>query len=170
MSTTRNITTHSVLVADIPAIIDDPQRGIISLVGNNGGLSFITGQIDESGLVMGALAIETEHGTLYIDPDEQILISEENRPDLIAPSNEAQPTATPYSTGKRCEALAWVPGDSEVEETLPAENFGKVDFNDEQGETVCVAYVSGRPDGTYTATVESCVEPGTLTLELTQGV
>lgn len=44
------------------------------LVGDAGGHSQINGNIDPSNLIMGALAVETEHGTLYIDPDEQVTI------------------------------------------------------------------------------------------------
>jgi hypothetical protein len=66
----------TVRIADIPAIIDDPKRGIVSLVGNNGGLSQITGWIEESKVVMGSLSIETEHGTVYLDPNETTPISE----------------------------------------------------------------------------------------------
>ena len=70
-------TQFSVRVADIPGIIADPNRGIISLVGGHGGLSLITGDVSESGVVFGALAFETEHGTVYLDPDQQTEISEE---------------------------------------------------------------------------------------------
>jgi hypothetical protein len=63
-------------VGDIPSIIDDPARGILSLVGDHGGLSLITGHTHHSGLVMGTLSIETEHGVVYLDPDETTEISE----------------------------------------------------------------------------------------------
>ncbi|MCB5280589.1 hypothetical protein [Arthrobacter sp. ES1] len=70
-------TQSTVRVGDIPSIVEDPARGIVSLVGSNGGLSRITGWIEESGVVMGALSIETEHGTVYLDPNETTRISEE---------------------------------------------------------------------------------------------
>jgi hypothetical protein len=66
----------TVPVADIPSIIEDPARGIVSLVGDHGGLSLITGPSHHSGLVMGTLSIETEHGVVYLDPDETTEISE----------------------------------------------------------------------------------------------
>lgn len=66
----------TVRVGDIPAIIEDDARGIVSLVGNSGGLSQITGPVSQSGLVMGTLSIETEHGVVYLDPDESTVISE----------------------------------------------------------------------------------------------
>lgn len=71
-------TQIEVKVADIPAIIDDPQHGVISLVGDHGGISLITGPSNASGLVMGTLSIETEHGVIYLDPDEMTTISEED--------------------------------------------------------------------------------------------
>jgi hypothetical protein len=67
----------TVRVADIPSIIEDPARGIVSLVGNNGGLSRITGRAERFGLIMGALSIETEHGVVYLYLDETAEISEE---------------------------------------------------------------------------------------------
>lgn len=70
-------TVHSnVFVRDIPAVIENPERGVISLVGDHGGLSLITGPIGPSSLVTGTLSIETEHGVVYLDPDEQTEISE----------------------------------------------------------------------------------------------
>jgi len=68
----------TVKVSDIPGIIDDPQRGVVSLVGDHGGLSLITGDTHASGLVMGTLAIETEHGTVYLGPDFEAVISEDD--------------------------------------------------------------------------------------------
>jgi hypothetical protein len=70
-------TQSTVRVTDIPAIIADPDRGVISLVGDHGGLSLITGDVEDSGLVFGTLAFETEHGTVYLDPDAETTISEE---------------------------------------------------------------------------------------------
>lgn len=61
---------------------------------------------------------------------------------------------TPYDTGQRCEARPWLPYGTEVSEATPAENFGKVDFDDDEGETVCVAYVERNPDGSHTLWVE----------------
>lgn len=66
----------TVRVGVIPSIIEDPARGIVSLVGDHGGLSQITGPTHHSGLVMGTLSFETEHGVVYLDPDETTTISE----------------------------------------------------------------------------------------------
>ncbi len=76
MKNTRSI-QKTVRVGDIPAIVEDPKRGVVSLLGDHGGLSLITGPFARSGLVMGTLSIETEHGVVYLDPDELQEISEE---------------------------------------------------------------------------------------------
>ncbi len=69
--------THqsTVRVNQIPEIIDDPKRGVVSLVGDSGGLALITGPQSLSG-IMGTMAIETEHGVLYLDPEAEVTISE----------------------------------------------------------------------------------------------
>lgn len=71
-------TTSTVKVAEIPSIIADPNRGVVSLVGDHGGLSLVVGDVEPSGLVMGTIAFETEHGTLYLDPDSETRISEDD--------------------------------------------------------------------------------------------
>jgi hypothetical protein len=76
MKSTTSVQT-TVRVRDIPAIVGDPARGVVSLVGDHGGLSLITGPINRSGLVLGTLSIETEHGVVYLDPEEMQEISEE---------------------------------------------------------------------------------------------
>lgn len=62
----------------LQSVIDDPERGVLSLAGNHGGLSLITGEVYESNVVQGMLAIETEHGTVYVDRDNEITVSEED--------------------------------------------------------------------------------------------
>lgn len=64
-------------MADIPGIVNDPARGIVSIVGDHGGFALITGPQHVSGLMMGTMSIETEHGVLYLDPDTEVEISEE---------------------------------------------------------------------------------------------
>lgn len=70
----------------IQALIDDPRAGIVSLVGDHGGTSLITGSLDPSSVVMGALAVETEHGTLYLDLDGEVVVREDA--DLFNPFSE----------------------------------------------------------------------------------
>ena len=73
----KTLAQSTVPVADLSSIVADPERGVISLVGGHGGLALITGPIESSGQVMGALAIDTEHGTVYLDPEDEATISEE---------------------------------------------------------------------------------------------
>lgn len=69
---------RTVKVSEIQSIIDDPEEGIVSLVGDDEGRSLITGEIYRSSVVTGALAVEIEHGTVYLDPDgdQRILIQD----------------------------------------------------------------------------------------------
>lgn len=62
----------------LQSLIDDPERGIISLVGDHGGLSLITGEIAWSSLVPGTMSVELEHGTVYLDPGIEITVSEDD--------------------------------------------------------------------------------------------
>lgn len=82
-------TRSTVTVAELPAIVADETRGIISIVGTNGGHSRIAGYIEDSNVVFGALSIETEHGTIYLDPDSTVGISEEDERKLPAADLEA---------------------------------------------------------------------------------
>lgn len=60
-------------------------------------------------------------------------------------------TASPYDTGVRCHPRSWIPyGQSVTEDTTLAESFGRVDFDDNEGATVCVAYIELRPDNGHT--------------------
>lgn len=109
-------TQHTVRVSDIPEIVDDPARGEISLVGSNGGLSLIVGDIESSGLVMGTLAIETEHGVVYLDPETDTQISEDDGrrlvqrgPRVLFGLNTSLTTFLFRHFGWR----TWRPGDSE---------------------------------------------------------
>ncbi|AOY70879.1 MULTISPECIES: hypothetical protein [unclassified Arthrobacter] len=61
-----------------------------------------------------------------------------------------QPQLSPYDTGARCEAKPWIPYGERVTAATPAESFGKVDFDDEESGTVCVAYLERDMDGGYT--------------------
>ena len=62
----------------------------------------------------------------------------------------SQPSLSPYDTGVRLEPRSWLPYGTGVTITTPAENFGKVDFDDDAGETTAVAYVERDDDGKYT--------------------
>ena len=67
----------TVPVADLPRIVTDPNHGVISLIGDRGNPSLITGHLRESSLVKGALSVETEHGTVYLDLESTQRIREE---------------------------------------------------------------------------------------------
>jgi hypothetical protein len=56
---------------------------------------------------------------------------------------------TPYDIGTRCEPKPWLPYGTAVTPATPAENFGKVDFDDDEGTTVCVIHVERNGDGTH---------------------
>lgn len=69
-------------VSELNDIIKNPNRGVIGLLGDHGGLSLITGDIEESS-VFGAITVITEHGTLYLDPEASVSISEEFHPSIL---------------------------------------------------------------------------------------
>lgn len=68
--------TLTIRVSELAGIVQSA-TGPISLVGDHDGQSLITGEVRESGLVMGTLSIETEHGTVYLDPEADQKISVE---------------------------------------------------------------------------------------------
>jgi hypothetical protein len=45
------------------------------LVGSKSGESRVVGEVEPSNVMMGCIAIETEHGTLYMDSDEEVPVS-----------------------------------------------------------------------------------------------
>ena len=77
---------------------------------------------------------------------------------------------TPYDTGDRCEAKPWIPYGTEISEVFPAENFGKVDFDDEEDHTVCTVYVQRDEDGRHSVRVESMLEDDALRVVVDQSV
>lgn len=66
-----------VKVSEIQGIIDK-EGGNVSLIDDDGRRSRITGEIYSSSLVTRPLAVETEHGTVHLDPDgdQRILIED----------------------------------------------------------------------------------------------
>lgn len=89
---------------------------------------------------------------------------------MTQPQNESvhvpQPALSPYDTGARCEAKPWIPHGERVTQATPAENFGKVDFDDEEGSTVCVAYLERRKDGGYILHVDPLCEDEKIRVEI----
>lgn len=135
-------TQSTVLVADIPGILEDPARGAISLVGDSGGLSLITGPVTRSGLIMGTLAIETEHGVVYLDPEEPTQISEE----------------LPYSENHPWE-VSWK---IDSEASSPEEAAAKV-WRESFGRN------QAGPDDACVFTVRDCLTGETARIDLSQG-
>lgn len=76
---------------------------------------------------------------------------------------------TPYDTGDRCEAKTWLPYGTTVTEATPAENFGKVDFENDAGETVAVAYLARGADSKYELHIENLGEDE-ITVHMSAGL
>jgi hypothetical protein len=91
---------------------------------------------------------------------------------MTQPQNESesvhvpQPALSPYDTGVRCEAKPWIPLGERVTQATPAESFGKVDFDDEEGSTVCVAYVERRKEGGYILHVDPLCQDEKIRVEI----
>lgn len=71
-------TTFTTSIKELTELVGSKDRGIFSLVGDHGGLSLITGEISLSNVIFGAVAIETEHGTLFLDEKAELTVSEED--------------------------------------------------------------------------------------------
>lgn len=74
-----------------------------------------------------------------------------------------QPTGelTPYDTGDRCEPKLWQPGRLAVLDAMrhsEDEHVGKVDFEDDSGETVCTVHVERDESGVFRMHVTSFVD------------
>lgn len=98
---------HRILVAGIPDFLADPDNGPLRLIGDQGGHSAITGEICESGLVMGTLSIETEHGTVYLDPESEIEVYEDDARILDDRVEGLQDDLTHLITDQLNERLGW---------------------------------------------------------------
>lgn len=70
--------TQIIQVFDLPALVESPDHGPISLVGIHGGRALIAGEVYASNIVEGAFAIEIEHGTLYIDAESYVEVLEDD--------------------------------------------------------------------------------------------
>jgi hypothetical protein len=71
-------------------------------------------------------------------------------------------TLTPYDTGERLEPHLWVRGEVASPGGLPrracVDDYGRVDFENEEGGTVLTVHVS-RTAGGYTLHVENLTDP-----------
>lgn len=106
-------TQHTITVSELPAVVLDPGRGLISLVGEHGGLSLITGDIEHSNLMRGTLAIETEHGVVHLEPDQEVRISEEDGRDLDARLDASLYTVNDILTELLGSRFGWYATDDE---------------------------------------------------------
>jgi hypothetical protein len=61
---------------------------------------------------------------------------------------------TPYDTGQRAEPKLWVTSTQGLGKTNDPDDWGKVDFESDSGETVAVVYMQLGDDGSYTLHVE----------------
>lgn len=73
---------------------------------------------------------------------------------------------SPYDTGERCEPKSWIPYGTKVTEATPAENFGKVDFEDDEAHTVAIVHIERRRDGTHVVHVQPLVDEDEVQVEL----
>lgn len=75
-------TKSKVRVRDLPTIVAEHPEGAVSLVGDHGGLSRISGEIHPSSVVRDTIRVETEHGSIYLATYLEIEISVERRDEL----------------------------------------------------------------------------------------
>lgn len=79
------------------------------------------------------------------------------------------PTLTPYDTGEVCEPKLWQPDRDSVLWAMHHEDelkdIGKVDFEDDSGETVVMVRVTKASDGPYTLHVIPFVDAANLVIE-----
>lgn len=62
---------------------------------------------------------------------------------------------SPYNTGERCEAKPWIPYDTKVSEATPTEDFGKVDFDNDEDGTECTIHVERAEDGRHVVVIDN---------------
>lgn len=72
---------------------------------------------------------------------------------------------TPYDTGQSCEPRLWQPDTDSVRAAMRADehdDIGKVDFDDDCGETVAAVHIERNVDGSHTLHLTSFVEADQL--------
>lgn len=62
---------------------------------------------------------------------------------------------TPYDTGKRLEPHVWVPRDPGLPPAQDPDDYGRVDFDNEEGGTELTVHVDREDDGTLTLHIHS---------------
>jgi hypothetical protein len=56
---------------------------------------------------------------------------------------------TPYDTGERLAPIPWVQGEAKRRGIAEKDDYGKVDFDDDESSTVATLWIEKGPDGTY---------------------
>ncbi len=79
---------------------------------------------------------------------------------------ESTSALSPYDTGDRCEPKVWIPYGTAVSHAAPVESFGKVDFEDEEGGTVCVVHVERASDHRHIVQVQPLCGDDELVIKL----
>lgn len=111
-------TQHTVSGSELARIVADPKHGVISLVGDRGDLSLITGDINASSLIMSTLVVETEHGTVYLDPEAEIRISEDDGESLDSRVAGSVFAINDILTSHLAERFSWFAVDEEQYDAL----------------------------------------------------
>ena len=77
-----------------------------------------------------------------------------NQIDMTLKGKRPEPSLTPYDTGERATPIPWVSGSSDftaMPDGRDPDDFGRVDFEDDESSTVATIHLSRRDDGGYTA-------------------
>lgn len=65
---------RTVKAGDLNSVANEMPHGIVTIVGDAGGLSRITGEVYPSNVMSGCLGVETEHGVIYLEEEEDVPI------------------------------------------------------------------------------------------------
>lgn len=83
-----------------------------------------------------------------------------------------QSIPSPYDTGARCEPKIWFPDAAAIKAIMRSgdrddiEDIGNVDFDDEEGKTVCTVHVSRNMDGGFTVHVMPLCDGEEISVEV----
>lgn len=100
-------TTSTIPAKDLAAVVDDPARGVISIIGDRGHRALITGEIYPSNVIPGCLTVETEHGSLYLDLEGQVRVAEDDGANLNARVDGSLYAVNGILTGHLADRFGW---------------------------------------------------------------
>ena len=107
-------------------------------------------ELDRTSSLRGPLAGPASDAR-HLHPEKQKRHRHDTRPEGIQVRTPATAAALrPTTPEPGAEPKPWIPYGERVTAATPAESFGKVDFDDEESGTVCVAYLERDMDGGYT--------------------